>query len=219
MSLIRISPQRIPTRKNRIIAVLFHYFAKALYLTFFYFFKNSQKNKFTSNNGEVKKILILRLDFLGDITISTSAFKGIREIFSGSHITLLSANLSKELVEVMPYFDEIKHFDAPWYFKGSKYKIRNIFKIIKELRRNKYNMVIDLRGDFRHNMLMFFLKIRYRLGFDITGCDFFLTDVIPCNTDHHGFSLCLNLLKYLDPNYRANHKPFLHITEHDRLKA
>lgn len=219
MSLIRISQHRIPTRKNRVITVLIHYIVKAIYIIFSILIGNSRRNAFLPYNNKVKKILLIRLDFLGDITISTPAFKGLREIFSDSHITLLAANMSKELVEVMPYFNEIKYYDAPWYFKNSNYRIRNLLETIKDLRRDNYDMVIDLRGDFRNNIFMFLLKIKYRIGFDITGCDFLLTNVITCDTNHHGVSLCINLLNFFSPNYRAEPKPFLPITEHDRLRT
>ena len=163
--------------------------------------------------------MVIRLDFLGDVTMSTPGFKAIRRFFPDAHITLLAAGLSRNLVEVMPFFDEIRYFDAPWMAKNKGKKVQRLYAAIRAFKRAKYDMVIDLRGDFRHNILMFLSNIKYRLGFDITGCDFFLTHVIPCGTNHHNVNLCIDLIKYLDPENNSKYNLSLKITDQDWTRA
>jgi lipopolysaccharide heptosyltransferase II len=119
----------------------------------------------------------------------------------------------------MPYFDEIRYFDAPWMVKNRRKILHNLGKTVRNLRKEKYEMAIDLRGDFRHNILMFLSNIRYRLGFNIAGCDFLLTHVIPCSPNHHNVKLCFDLIKYLKLKESEKYKPFINITDHDRDKA
>lgn len=217
--MVRMSPHRIPAKKNRICAAVIHYFLMACYYLsrciFPLLWESIKKLPF----DEIKKILVIRLDFLGDVTMSTPGFKAIRRFFPDAHITLLAAGLSRNLVEVMPFFDEIRYFDAPWMVKNKGKKVQRLYAAIRDLKRTKYDMAIDLRGDFRHNILMFLSNIRYRLGFDIAGCDFFLTHVIPCGTNHHNVNLCIDLIKYLDPENNSKYNLSLKITDQDRTKA
>ncbi len=217
--MIRISPHRIPTKKKRIGAVLIHYFLMTCYYLSGGIFQSLQKNTGKPPLDEINKILVIRLDFLGDVTMSTPGFKAIRRIFPNAHITLLAAGLSKNLVEIMPFFDDVLYFDVPWMVKNREKKVQRLCAVIRELRTAKYDMAIDLSGDFRHNILMFLSNVRYRLGFDITGCDFLLTHIIPCSSNHHNVNLCLDLITYLNPENKEEYLPSLQITDHDRAKA
>ena len=217
--MVRISAHRIPAKKNRIGAAVIHYFLMACYYLSRSIFPLQRETTRKPPLDEVKKILVIRLDFLGDVTMSTPGFKAIRRIFPDAYITLLAAGLSRNLVEVMPFFNEIRYFDAPWMVKKRGEKVRRLYTAIRDLRRAKYDMAIDLRGDFRNNILMFLSNTRYRLGFNIAGCDFLLTHVIPCSTNHHNVNLCLDLIKYLNPKDSEEYTLFLQITDQDRARA
>jgi lipopolysaccharide heptosyltransferase II len=156
------------------------------------------------------------MDQLGDIAMSTPAFSAIRDIFAHSSVTVLASEMSKELVEVMPVFNRIIYFDAPWFVKGKKHGCRRLLAIIKELRRENFDLVVDLRGDFRNNVFMYFCNARYRVGYDITGCQFFLTHIVPLGEDHHPVSMGLSLARYLEPESKKLYKMSLWITEQDR---
>ena len=217
--MIKISESRIPVRKKRTGALIIHYCLKVVFSFFQVFKEISLSNKNHLPLNKIKKILIIRFDFLGDVTMSTPGFKAIRNIFPCAQITLLAANLAKELVEVMPIFDEIIYFDAPWIVRGKNKKLKRLIQIIKKLRRERFDLAIDLRGDFRNNILMYISNISYRLGFGITGCDFFLTNIVPCENSHHAVDLCLYLIKYLNPKYDEDHNLSLWIKIDDRKYA
>lgn len=147
--------------------------------------------------GEIKKVLFMRIDGLGDVVMSTPAISRLREIFPISYITLLAASLSKDIVETIPTFDEIIYFDAPWIMKEQSGKLRNLFRCLRRIRAENFDLIIDLRGDFRNNVFMYFCNAKYRIGFDHTGCDFLLTHVIPKGNNHHMVSASLSLVNYL----------------------
>ena len=216
ITLINISLQRIPVRKNRINALIIHYVLKAGFLFYRLFRLNSSHKQKELPIGRIRKILIVRIDGLGDIVMSTPAFRALRNIFCDSYITLLSANWSKALVEVMPIFDEIIYFDAPWLVKRKRKKIRRIVGIIRKLRKENFDLFIDLRGDFRNNILMFFCKAKYRVGFHITGCHFLLTHVVPCDENHHPVKMALSLVEYLNQENKEKYKMSLWVKEEDR---
>jgi lipopolysaccharide heptosyltransferase II len=217
--MIKISPQKIVAKKNRILALIIHYFLKSVFLLYQFIRLNFSRDQKDLPFEEIKKILVIRIDGLGDVVMSTPAFKALRDIFSDAHITLLAAGLSKELVEVMPTFDEVIYFDAPWIAKEKKGKFRKLFSTVKRLRKKKIDLAIDLRGDFRNIILMYVLSAKYRLGFDITGCNFLLTHIVPCGDNHHPVTICLSSIKYLSQKDKGEHSLSLWITKKDREYA
>jgi len=195
--MIKISSAQIPVRKNRIIALIIHYSLKVVYFLYCLFRLKLFCKYDKIPVDEIEKVLVIRADSLGDIAMSSPAFKGIRLAFPDSHITLLVATRSKQLVEDMSTFDKIIYFDAPWMTNGGKKKFRNFLKATKNLRKLKFDLSIDLRGDFRNNIFMRLLGIKYRMGFDITGCGFLLTHIVPCGDKHHSVDLSFSLNTYL----------------------
>jgi len=216
ITLIRISSQRIPVKRNRVLALVIHYILRVGFFLFRFFSLNFLFRRKELPLKNIKKILVIRIDGLGDVVMSTPAFKGIREIFSNAHITLLTATWSKELVEVMPTFDELIYFDAPWIVKKQKGKLINLFKIVKKLRIEKFDLAIDLRGDFRNNILMYFCNRKNRIGFNITGCDFLLNHVVPIGENHHLVNASLSLINYLKPKNIKEYTLNLWTTKEDR---
>jgi len=166
--------------------------------------------------GRIRNVLIIRADGLGDLVMTTPLLAKLRRIFPNSRITLLAACASRELVEVMPVFDRVFYFDLPWFFKGQKRWLRKLFKFASEMRNERFDLAIDVRGDFRNNILMYFLGARYRLGFRTTGCDFLLTHVVSLPVNSHMGMACTALMKYLNPNDDGEDNLKLWITDEDR---
>jgi lipopolysaccharide heptosyltransferase II len=167
----------------------------------------------------ISKVLVIRVDGLGDFVMSTPAFEAIREIFVDSHITLLAANWSKDLSEVMPFFDEVIYVDVPWIERSKSGNLRKLLRSIKQLRKRKFDLMIDLRGDFRNNILMFFCNAKYRIGYNITGCQFLLTNVVPLGENQHTVAMVKSLIQYLNPKNEKKYEMSLNITENDRELA
>jgi heptosyltransferase-2 len=163
--MIEISRHKIPSRTNRVLALFIHYALKIFFAVLSLLSLQRRSKKETIPVISVKKILIIRMDGIGDIAKSTSAFKALKYIFPHAYISLLAASGSRQLVEVMPIFNEVIYFDS-------------YLKTIQELKKRKFDFAIDLRGDFRNNILMYICGIPYRMGYNVTGCGFLLTHVI-----------------------------------------
>lgn len=214
--MLKVSHHRIPVKKNRILALIVHYVLKGCFLLYRFFSLKFFHEQEELPLKEIKKILVIRIDGLGDVVMSTPAFKALRDTFLYSHITFLAASWSKDLVEVIPTFNETIYFDAPWVVKEQKKKIIKLLRLVKKLRREKFDLAIDLRGDFRNNILMFVCKAKYRVGFNITGCHFLLTHVIPCDENHHPVKMALSLAEYLNRENKEKYKMCLWIRKEDQ---
>jgi heptosyltransferase I len=126
--------------------------------------------------GNVGNILIIRLDDTGDVLFSTPVPYNLKQHYRGSKITFLTAGWAKELIMDNPYVDEVICYDAPWFNRKNKkvFEFRRFFKLAGELRRHNYDLGIDLKGDFRHIVLMALSGVRFRTGYGITGGGFLL---------------------------------------------
>lgn len=65
-------------------------------------------------DGAIQKILILRLDAIGDFILMTPAIRAIRENFPAAYITLVVTQKVYPIAELCPYVNEIIPFYTPY---------------------------------------------------------------------------------------------------------
>ena len=98
--------------------------------------------------------------------------------------------------------------NSPWAFsdliigwRGFKSHIVYFLKYIKFLRvlkRRKFDLAIDLRGDFRNFLFyIFFPNIKYSLSYSRTGGDYLITRAVPFDKNKHEVEKNIVLLRYL----------------------
>ncbi|MCM8803866.1 MAG: glycosyltransferase family 9 protein [Candidatus Omnitrophica bacterium] len=104
-----------------------------------------------------KKILIIKTGALGDIISSFHFFFTLKENFPDDEIFLLTQKIYKDAVEFCPVFKKI--FYLPEGFNFLKF-----LKIIKILRRLKFNMICDIQGNIKTNFYSFLIGGRKRYG-------------------------------------------------------
>jgi ADP-heptose:LPS heptosyltransferase len=66
-----------------------------------------------------RRVLLIRLDNLGDVLMTTPAIAAVRESLPDAHLTLLAAPAMKGLAPHLPQLDEIVGFHAPWMKAGA----------------------------------------------------------------------------------------------------
>lgn len=167
--------------------------------------------------GNVGNILLIRLDHVGDLIYSTPVAHNLKEHYRGVKITMLVANWAKDIVMNNPYIDEVICYDAPWFDRNKKriFEMVRFFKLAGELHRHNYDLGFDLRGDFRHILLMFFAGIRYKVGYGITGGGCLLEKEADYRVEAHATDHNLDLLKAMDVN-TAYTEPETYSSEKDR---
>ncbi len=63
---------------------------------------------------EIKRILCVRLDNLGDVLMTTPALHALRESAPGRHITLLASRSGVALAPFLDDVDDVIEYEAPW---------------------------------------------------------------------------------------------------------
>ena len=65
----------------------------------------------TSEDRRQKKILIVRLDRLGDVVLSTPVIKNLRGAYPDSYIAFMVRPYTSQVVEGNPYLNEVIVYD------------------------------------------------------------------------------------------------------------
>jgi heptosyltransferase I len=112
-------------------------------------------------------ILIIRLSSLGDILHALPAFADLRATFPNSKIDWLVAERCKFLVSAIPGIHAIHvlNTDDLLRFPPGVQAWRQVWNLIRDLRRRQYAFSIDFQGLIKTAFLGFLSGARMRLGF------------------------------------------------------
>lgn len=121
--------------------------------------------------GRIHKILLIKMERIGDLVLSTPAVRTIKEKFPGSHISIIINPSIKEIVEKDPYLDEVVVYDVKRVHRSLLAKIR----FVRDLRSRGFDLGIDLSTRdffFLPVWLLYLSKAKVTLGLDNFGRGF-----------------------------------------------
>jgi len=111
-----------------------------------------------------QNILIINFGQIGDVILSLPAFKAVRLQFPRARITAMIGKSGAEIIEISGYADERIVVDRVKLRDGNKLaSIKEIIKISKDVRRRKFDFIVDLHSLYETNLLGFFSGARHRL--------------------------------------------------------
>lgn len=128
----------------------------------------------------VKRILVVRLDSMGDGVLSLPAIEVIRRHFPDAKIDFLVSPPNLPLFSHFFPRSELHLLEESWLTSNAlpAVKIRKFFEMKKRLRGFHYDLGIDFRGDLRTLVLLACAGIPERWGRGGTGGGFLLTHQI-----------------------------------------
>ena len=123
-----------------------------------------------------KKILVVRLDRLGDLTLSLPAIDALRRQYPEAHISLMTRTATRELLQGHPWLDEVIAYE---YEKGGRHRsLSGYFRFLKEIRARRFDAALILHPGLRSYLVPFLAGIPRRLGYR-SGCGFLLSASVP----------------------------------------
>ncbi|MFA5146139.1 MAG: lipopolysaccharide heptosyltransferase II [Candidatus Omnitrophota bacterium] len=138
---------------------------------------NSHQSPVTSHQlkkPSYNKILIIRLDRIGDVVLSTPAMRAIREAYPASHIACMVRPHAADIVMGSPYIDEVLIYDKDGAHKG----LRGTLSFAGALRRSRFDAAVILHPTGRTHIIAFLAGIPERIGYD-KKWGFLLTKRLP----------------------------------------
>jgi len=64
--------------------------------------------------ADVRRILCIRLDNLGDVLMTTPALHALKHVYPGRHLTLLASRSGAQAARFIDDIDDVIEYDAPW---------------------------------------------------------------------------------------------------------
>ncbi|MDP2755465.1 MAG: glycosyltransferase family 9 protein [Nitrospirota bacterium] len=116
----------------------------------------------TPKVGEIKKILFLRHDRIGDMVLSTAVYKALKRKYPLARLTVLASERNHEIIQNNPNVDEILIYKGFGWF-------------IKEIRTRNFDLAIDpfLTYEFKQAFMTYLSGAKYRIGFEEAGREIF----------------------------------------------
>ena len=121
----------------------------------------------------IKKILIVQTAFLGDTILATSILEKINLYYPQVKIDFLIREGNETLFENHPFLHKL------FIWNKQKKKYRNLFILLKEIRAQKYSVLVNVQRHSSTALLSLFSRSNYTIGFDANFFSFFFKKKIP----------------------------------------
>ena len=142
------------------------------------------------------KFLILQTAFIGDVILATPLIEKLHQIYPESQIDFLLRKGNESLLEGHPYINKV----IIWDKNNNKY--RNLFSVIRQIRKNKYDYAINVQRFLSTGIITAFSNAKYKIGFNKNPLSFLFNykveHIIGDNIHHvHEIDRNLSLLNYI----------------------
>ena len=132
----------------------------------------------------MQKFLVIQTAFIGDVVLATALIEKLHSSYPVAKIDFLVRKGNEGLLRDHPYLNEV----LVWNKKEKKY--RNLFIILKKIRENKYDVVINVQRFAATGFVTVFSKAKRTIGFDKNPWSFLFSKKVKlCPID---FRLCEN---------------------------
>jgi lipopolysaccharide heptosyltransferase II len=126
-----------------------------------------------------RRILVLRLERVGDLVMVLEAVNLIRTMAPGAVIDLVVGSWNRPLAGLIRAISSIETLDAPWLAReGAGLSWRELASRAKAWRGRNYDLAINFEPDIRSNLLLALSGAPRRVGFASGGGGSLLTDAI-----------------------------------------
>ncbi|HUQ66745.1 MAG TPA: glycosyltransferase family 9 protein [Flavitalea sp.] len=110
--------------------------------------------------NKCRKFLIIQTAFIGDVVLATSLVENIHAAFPDDEIHFLVRAGNESLLQAHPYIRKV----LVWNKKEKK--IQHLFKMLRTIRKEKYDKVINIQRYAATGILTAFSGAKEKIGFD-----------------------------------------------------
>lgn len=151
-----------------------------------------------------KNILCIRADNMGDVIMSSPAFRALKETFD-CRITLLTSLMGSLIAPFIKDIDEVIAFDLPWIKTNNETAADECFELIEKLKTYHFDAAIIFtvysQNPLPASMLAYMANIPLRLAYCRENPYALLTDWVPDKEPYsfiqHQVERDLNLVKHI----------------------
>jgi lipopolysaccharide heptosyltransferase II len=123
-----------------------------------------------------KNILFIKLCCLGDVLFTTPTLRAFRRRFPQAKLTYLTGSWCQKVAGWVRDLDEVKVFEDAFSKAGFLDKYFRAWKILRVLRKEKYDAVVSFHRDARASFLAWLINAGCRIGFTQSGAGYLYTN-------------------------------------------
>ncbi|MCX5782176.1 MAG: lipopolysaccharide heptosyltransferase II [Elusimicrobia bacterium] len=158
------------------------------------------------------KILIIKTSSMGDIIHSNPTLTALRKLYPSAKIFWLIFDIWSDILDLFPQVDE----KIVWNRK-SGFKLKELIRIIRKVRQEKFDLIIDLQGLLKTALIPFFSGAKKKLG--VPGMKelswLFYKEVFPEKRSMNSVFRSLEVVRFLSSR---NFEPKFNILINDNIK-
>lgn len=121
----------------------------------------------------MQKFLVIQTAFIGDVVLATGLIEKLHTHFPQASIHFLVRKGNEGLLQNHPFLDEVLIWDK------KQHKQRNLFKLLRKIRKERYDKVINVQRFAATGFLTAFSGAKEKIGFDKNPFSFLFTKKIP----------------------------------------
>jgi len=110
--------------------------------------------------ASIRRILVIKLRAIGDVLLSTVVLDNLRRGFPGAEMHFLTEPAASDLLKYHPAIDQVQIFDRS--------RMSGV-DLIRTVRRQRYNLVVDLFGNPRTALVTRLSGAAHRVGYRFRG--------------------------------------------------
>jgi len=160
------------------------------------------------------KILLIQLYQTGDVVLTTHLPREIKKIYADAEVDFLTFSANKAVLENNPFIENIITINRDDSFL-------TFLKSISDIRKSKYDAVLDAHNNPRSGYITFFSGAKLRIGYSTTKRKFFYNR-LPERLRGKAGQIKLSLLQPLVKDFRMeifDYKPAVFTSESAEKKA
>lgn len=108
----------------------------------------------------INKILVIKSSAIGDVLLSTPVVQNLRHNFPDAQIVFLTQKYCKEVLTDNPFIDRVLTYDLA---------LDSGWCIIRNIRKQRYDLIIDLFCNPRTALITFLSGAKYKAGYIFIG--------------------------------------------------
>jgi heptosyltransferase II len=154
------------------------------------------------NKDQISKILIIKPSAVGDVLLSTPVIENLKHNFPNATINFLTQFYCRDIVIDNPFLSRVLTFEIP---------SNNGLSIPPNIKKQKYDLIIDLFCNPRTAFITFYSRAKYRVGYKHRLRSYAYNIIVPSRREIvHNVEVNLDALRALDLEIIAN-KPLIYL--------
>lgn len=172
------------------------------------------------------KILVIKMRHLGDVLLTTPIFSNLKKAYPKAEIDAMVYSDTKPMLEGHPAIRSFLCYDKTWKKLPWLSKMRKELSLLLRIRKEKYDMVINLTEGDRGAIVAFVSKAKIRIGFDPEGKGFLgkrliYTHIVKnCKMPRHTVEKNLDALRRIGIHPTQEERDlYFHLPDEDKARA